>query len=334
MKSADPLQQYAEDWVLPALARYADNPSAFLALNGGNEYFRVAGLDGFICFRRHGRRWLQFGGPFTREADRKELETRFLDEAHANGRRVLGVQLQRSDAELFAALGHTVNQIGASYVVDLTSFSLRGKRCMRLRNKISRALREGLEVTEADAGEMADAIGSIDSRWLRHKGRHIKELRFLVGEIGGPWQQQRKLFVGSIDGTPIGYVSYVPVYGSRPGWLHDLSRRLPDCPPGVMEAINARAIERFSAAEVPWLHFGFTPFTSLDAEQQVPTASRAAARIVRLLADHGDLVYPAKSQLEYKMKWQPSVILPEYFSFDGGISIRSLMSLLAATNAL
>src|SRR2546426_1066086 len=133
---------------LSALERYADNPSAFLALNDGNEYFAVAGIDGFVCYRPRGRRWLQFGGPFTGEADRKELESRFLAHAHAQGRRVIGVQLQRADAELFAELGLTVNQVGASYALELAGFTLRGKRFVRLRNKISRAVRAGLEITE------------------------------------------------------------------------------------------------------------------------------------------------------------------------------------------
>jgi lysylphosphatidylglycerol synthetase-like protein (DUF2156 family) len=319
---------------LSALEHYADNPSAFLALNSGNEFFRVSGIDGVVCYRPHGRRWIQFGGPFAAEPDRQELQTRFLARAHECGRRVIGVQLQQADAELLASLGLTVNQVGASYVVELGGFSLRGKRFVRLRNKISRAVRAGLEVSEVDAADVAADIDAIDSRWLRQKGWHVKELTFLIGEIGGPWQDRRKLFVGRIDGNPVGYISYAPVYGSRPGWLHDLSRKLPDCPPGVMEAINAHAIEHVRGLGAPWLHFGFTPFTSLDPELEMPTASKAAAKIVRLVAEHGEKVYPARTQLDYKMKWYPSVVLPEYFAFDGGMSPRSLWSVVRATNVI
>ncbi|MFI6644542.1 bifunctional lysylphosphatidylglycerol flippase/synthetase MprF [Streptomyces sp. NPDC050504] len=332
MKVPDPTQPGVHSATLSALELYADNPSAFLVLNRGNEYFTAAGLEGFVCYRPHGRRWIQFGGPFTDAPHRKELQARFLEHAHGSGRRVVAVQLQREDAELCAELGLTVNQVGASYAVELTDFSLRGKRFVRLRNKISRAHRAGLEVSEVDAEKFADDIGAIDARWLREKGRHVKELTFLIGEVGGPWQPLRKLFVGKIDGTAVGYVSYAPAYGSRPGWLHDLSRRLPDCPPGVMEAINSHAIDRVRELGAPWLHFGFTPFTGLDDAHRLPTASRAAARIVRLMADHGDRVYPAKSQLEYKSKWCPTAVLPEYFAFDGGISPRSLWSVVRVTN--
>ncbi|WP_316525461.1 bifunctional lysylphosphatidylglycerol flippase/synthetase MprF [Kitasatospora brasiliensis] len=332
MTAPDSLYAQGQDWKLSALECHADNPSAFLALNSGNEYFTSAGIDGYICYRPQGRRWIQFGGPFTDSGSRRELESRFLAHAHSKKRKVIGVQLQREDAELLAGLGLVVNQVGASYAVELEDFSLRGKRFVKLRNKISRAVREGLEITEVDATQFTEEIGNIDSLWLRQKGKHTKELTFLIGEIGGPWQAQRKLFVGRIDGNPIGYISFAPVYGTRPGWLHDLSRRLPDCPPGVMEAINSHAIEHFRSLKAPWLHFGFTPFTSLDDSHRLPTASRAAERIIRLVAEKGDSLYPAKSQLEYKMKWYPTAVLPEYFAFDGGISPRSLWSVVRATN--
>ena len=321
-----------QSWTLSALQRYADNPSAFLALNEGNEYFRAASLDGYVCYREHGKRWIQFGGPFTEQATRAQLQRGFLDHAHASGRRVVGVQLQRADAELFAEMGLTVNQVGASYAVELASHSLRGKKFVRLRNKISRALRAGLEIEVADPEVVAGDIEHIDRRWLHEKGKHTKELSFLIGEIGGPWQPLRKLFVGRIAGEPIAYISYAPVFGSRPGWLHDLSRRMPDCPPGVMEAINAHAIDHIKERDAAWLHFGFTPFTTLDDSYRLPTVSNAAAKIITLLAEHGDRVYPAKSQLEYKLKWNPTAVLPEYFAFDGGISPRSLWSVLRVTN--
>ncbi|WP_367140576.1 MULTISPECIES: bifunctional lysylphosphatidylglycerol flippase/synthetase MprF [Streptomyces] len=334
MQMPESLRPEVRASIVSALERHADNPSAFLALNRGNHYFTCDDLDGFVCYRVQGRRWIQFGGPFADPDCRRELEARFVGHAHSNGCKVIGAQLQRADAELFAGLGHTVNQVGASYAVGLTDFSLRGKRFVRLRNKISRAERAGLEITEVDAEKCADEIEAINRLWLRDKGRNTKELAFLIGEIGGEWQSLRKLYVGKVDGTAIAYVSYVPVYGSRPGWLHDLSRRLPDSPPGVMEAINAQAIEDMRASGTDWLHFGFTPFTSLERSHEMVTASPMAARVVRFVAEHGDRVYPAKSQLEYKSKWYPDAVLPEYFSFDGGMSPRSLLSVAKATNII
>ena len=50
---------------LDAITAYshADNPSAFLAVNDGNSYFRVPGLSGLVVYRPAGRYLVQFGGP-------------------------------------------------------------------------------------------------------------------------------------------------------------------------------------------------------------------------------------------------------------------------------
>ncbi|MEV6086273.1 bifunctional lysylphosphatidylglycerol flippase/synthetase MprF [Streptomyces parvulus] len=317
--------------VLETLAAHSDNPSSFLALNSGNTYFHDDRFEGTCAYRNSGRYALQFGGPFTAPEHRARLLDAFA--AHT-GRRLVAVQLQRADAELYAAHGFTVNQLGASYAVDLARFTLRGSRFVRLRNKISRARRAGLEVAEVTDDDDRAELDRIDQCWLREKGRHVKELRFLVGQRTGDLQRHRRLFVGRIDGEAVGYINYSPVYGSRPGMLHDLSRRRPGAPPGVMEALNATVMERLTADGAGWLHFGFTPFTGLDPEHELPGASRVFTRFARLLAEHGDAVYPAASQLEYKQKWAPHAVLPEYIAFRGRPRPGAVWQLLRATNAV
>jgi len=141
--------------VLAAIRAYSDNPSAFLALNEGTASFTAPGIDGVVAYRRAGRYLIQLGGPFAPAAERAALLSAFT--AFAAGRRqgVLAVQLQAEDAELYAANGFAVNQIGASYALDLSRFSLRGSKFMRLRNKISRARRSGLVVEEVAGDDPA-----------------------------------------------------------------------------------------------------------------------------------------------------------------------------------
>src|ERR1044072_3987372 len=130
--------------VLDTLAEHSDNPSAFFALNSGNQYCRDGRAEGTCAYRRSGRHVLQFGGPFAAPEHCERLLDAFVAET---GPRLVAVQLQRADAELYARRGFTVNQRGASYAVELSRFTLRGSRFVRLRNKISRARRAGLEVT-------------------------------------------------------------------------------------------------------------------------------------------------------------------------------------------
>ena len=312
---------------------YADNPSSFLAVNEGNSYFRVAGVPGVVVYRTTGRYLVQFGGPFAPQQARPRLLRAFIEFAAEQNREIVSVQLQAPDAAEYIDEGFTINQMGASYALRLDTFSLRGTAFMQLRNKIARALRTGLEISEVPCDPWHQAVKELDAAWLTTKGG-AKPLEFLVGQVGGPYQHMRRLFVGHTDGRLIGYISFSPVYGSRPGWMHDLSRRQPDSPPGVMEAINKVAIEKFQAEGVTWEHFGFTPFTSLSPERQFPGYSRGFHWFMGELWTNGQGVYPAQTQFAYKDKWKQDVILPEYIAFQHGASIPALVHIFRACNAV
>jgi lysylphosphatidylglycerol synthetase-like protein (DUF2156 family) len=326
----------ASELALDAIRSYshADNPSAFLAINEGTRHFMAPGIPGVVAYRATGNYLVQFGGPFTPEESYSDLLRAFRELAREQGRQVVAVQLQRADAERYARHGFTLNQVGASYAIDLARFSLRGTSFMRLRNKIARARKAGLTVQEASQAEWSDAISELDQVWLRSKGEQVKELEFLVGQCGGELQPLRRLFVGLLDGRLVGYISYSPVYGGRAGWMHDLSRRIPSTLPGIMEAINHAAIEQFTAEGIDWLHFGFTPFTSMADELELAGHSRGFHQLMLALFQFGEMVYPAKRQLAYKQKWQPHAVLPEYIAFDGPADIAAFAHVFRAAGAI
>jgi lysylphosphatidylglycerol synthetase-like protein (DUF2156 family) len=311
----------------------ADNPSSFLAVSDGNEFFTVPGVEGVIAYRATGRFLVQFGGPFAPAESVTQLLRAFEEFAAEQGRTVVAVQLQRDEGGTYAQHGYTVNQVGASYAIDLNAFSLKGSRFMQLRNKISRAFRAGLVVTESTVDQWQDRMRALDQIWLGSKGEGVPQLEFLVGQYGGTMQPHRRLFVGTINGELVGYISYSPVYGSRAGWMHDLSRRIPDNTPGLMEAINKTAIDTFQAEGERWLHFGFTPFTSLDAAPEIEGHSPGFHAFMELLWAHGEAVYPAQTQLAYKQKWAPDTVLPEYVAFQGEVGVAAFAHVFRACGA-
>ncbi|MFI9206035.1 phosphatidylglycerol lysyltransferase domain-containing protein [Streptomyces sp. NPDC053048] len=331
----DAAREISVDYVLDAIRAYSasENPSSFLAVNEGNSYFTLPGRPGVVVYRPAGHHLIQFGGPFAPDESYEDLLLGFRAFAESQGRTVSSIQLQERDARVYARHGFTVNQVGASYAVDLNTFTLAGSRYMQLRNKISRALRSGLTIVEADYEQWAHGVREIDRLWLPIKGESARPLEYLVGQTGGDMQKHRRLFVGHIDGELIGYVSYSPVYGSNPGWMHDLSRRRPDSPAGVMEAINKAAIDVFRGEDVPWLHFGFTPFTSLSDDREVEGHSLGFKWLMHYLWEN-QIVYPASSQLSYKEKWNQSLVLTEYAAFTGKASIDGFVNVWRAANAM
>ena len=184
--------------------------------------------------------------------------------------------------------------------------------------------------------QLAGQLAELDRQWLSGKGSH--ELAFMIGERSGPADRCRRLFVAEQDGEVLGYVSFSPVHGPRPGWLHDLTRRRPDAPPGVMELIVSETIERLrreaGRAGPGWLHFGFTPFVGLDEQHRIAGGSKTVDRAIGLLARHGEKLYPAADQVAYKLKWRPHLVQPDYLAFHGRPSIGAVGRLLRLTRVI
>src|SRR5262249_7379679 len=160
-------------------------------------------------------------------------------------RRVIAVQVRGDQADLFRTRGFTVNQFGSTYGLRLPGFSYAGTRRMRVRQKVKQARKAGLRILEVGRGLPADGatvdrLRAVSEAWLRAKRK--KELDFLVGELGGPGDPDRRIFTAAdAAGRLQGFITYVPAWGRRPGYLHDLTRRLPEAPVGTMELCNAHA---------------------------------------------------------------------------------------------
>lgn len=312
-----------------------DHPSGFLALSPRNRRFTAPGIPGLIAYREQGRHLVVLGGVHAESSRRGELLDRFLAHADRRDRDVVVVQLREPHVQPFLDRGFTVNQLGVSFALTLRGYTLGGTRKMQLRNKINRARKVGLRAVELGREQPRDQdafrrLNAISTEWLAAKGR--PELDFMVGEIGRPDDPWRRIFtVVDEAGRPEGFITYVPAWGERPGYLHDLTRRRPSAPPGAMELCNACAIQRMIAEGVEYLHFGFTPFI-VDGDE-LPGASRVAAWAVRALHRFGSAIYPAESQAQYKLKWAPDIVEREYLAARP-LSVRAVVDLLRLTRSI
>jgi lysylphosphatidylglycerol synthetase-like protein (DUF2156 family) len=296
------------------------HPSGFLALSPRNSRFHVEGEPGFIAFRDHGRHRFTLGG-----APSSRLLQSLVASSEAEGKRVVAVQVRLEQVPLFRAAGFAVNQLGTSYSLSLERFDLGGGARMKLRQKIKRARSLGLRVRELRGPERnLDELRRISAAWLRTKGG--RELDFLVGELR---LEQRRLFVVEApEGGRLGFITYVP---APDGWLHDLTRRLPEAPPGAMELCNAAAIEQFQKEGARRLHFGLTPFV-VD-EKEPPGSCGWLAWLIRALYRWGAALYPARTQAAYKLKWAPDIVEREYVAARP-ISARAVFDFLRLTRSL
>ena len=115
-------------------------------------------------------------------------------------------------------------------------------------------------------------------------------------------------------GTACAFVTFTPTYGCsfqpagdtdevpvvQGGWALDLMRRTPDAPPGIIELLLVRAIERFRAYGVSRVSLGLVALA--DTGQQMNFWQR---RLVSFAADHLGLLESRHSLFKFKQKFQP-----------------------------
>lgn len=156
----------------------------------------------------------------------------------------------------------------------------------------------------------------------------------MVGERAGRGAAERRVFVARHEGETIAYVTYSPVWGPRPGWLYDLTRRRPDSPPGTVELIFHTALERLQEEGVRWLHLGLTPYVGFAHENEIPGYNRVAHTIMEQMGKRAGFLYPALTQLDFKLKWAPHIVEPEYIAWEGGVNPGALFQLMRVTGSI
>ncbi|ACE85756.1 bifunctional lysylphosphatidylglycerol flippase/synthetase MprF [Cellvibrio japonicus] len=327
------------DQVVAYLNRYANHPSSFLATNQATSHFSLPGIEGFIPYRDDQKCIFQICGVIAAEQDRATLLQAFIEKTTREKKALCCVQIRADQIALYEKYGFSINQMGLSYTLDLHRFTTAGTPFVSMRNKIKRAQKAGVKVHELGkdipwTDKLRGELDAITQSWLATKGNKPL-LEFMVGEMAPETEHYRRLFGAFLDDQLIGFVSYVPSHGDLGGWMHDLSRRQKEVPPGVMELINITAIDRFKTEQVNYLNFGLTPFCGIKPElDKYASRSRFLSRLLNFLEKYGQAVYPAINQVAYKKKWQPLAETAEYVGFYGGFKLGHLYRLMKITRSI
>ncbi len=116
-------------------------------------------------------------------------------------------------------------------------------------------------------------------------------------------------------GQPCAFVTFIPIYGcvagevtvsGRPsemqgwGWTLDLMRRVRNTPPGVMELLLVRALERFRLCGAHRVSLGLVALA--DSRQEMTATGRTLASFV---TDRLALLGPSRTLFAFKQKFDP-----------------------------
>ncbi len=194
---------------------------------------------------------------------------------------------------------------------------------------------EGIPSTEA-----MYQLEQISNAWLEHKaGQNASEMGFSMGRLNElPDAAKQGDMLTNIPlpsdiahrvtprvvtavattsvGEPCAFVTFLPVYGSLAtnatargneaemcdwGWTLNLMRRSPDAPPGVIELLLVRAIERFRSSGAQVVSLGMVAMA--DTRQEMTLSQGQLASFV---TDRLHLLESRRSLFNFKQKFHPA----------------------------
>jgi lysylphosphatidylglycerol synthetase-like protein (DUF2156 family) len=317
---------------------YGSHTLAFTGLAPGNLHFLAGG--GLVNYRLSSNVAVVLGDPICEPQAFEQVTQSFLDFCALNGWRVAFYQATSEHLATYRSFKMREFKIGEEAIIPLESFTLSGSAMANVRTSCRRAEREGVIIDWYDGvppAEVMQQLQYISNTWLEHKGgSSMSETSFSTGRLDEllDLAEQSEL-VASISrssslaqrtvpqlvtavattasGKPCAFVTFLPLYGflggavagSRSemqgwGWTLDLMRRVPDAPPGVIELLLVRSMQRFQVAGGYRVSLGMVAMA--DGRQEMTLIQHQFASFV---SGRLHLLESRQTLFSFKQKFQP-----------------------------
>ncbi len=299
---------------------------AHLTLMGDKHLFWGEGHRSLIAYGHVRDRLVALGAP----AGAAALQTRaildFRRYADSLGCVPVFYEVLEPDLARFHDLGFDLFKLGELALIELSGFTMSGKRWEDLRQAVNRAPREQLSTRLLEPpfdSALLVALQRISDAWLADKG--AAEKGYSLGRFDPDYLAQGPLVLVQRADDPVAFASLMPGYGAQGIAGIDLMRQLPDAPRSTMDLVFAQSLQwareaghaHFSLGVAPLSNVGTTPYARLN--------ERLAALAFRL----GTRFYNYQGIRRFKEKFRPDWV-GAYLAYPRGLSVPLLLTDVAA----
>jgi lysylphosphatidylglycerol synthetase-like protein (DUF2156 family) len=322
------------------LRLYGSHTLAFFGLAPKNRHFLVPGGAGLVHYQLMRKVAVVLGDPVCAPEAREQTTRSFLAFCALHRWRVAFYQAAPEHLASYRSLHLRTFKMGEEAILHPQTFTLHGAALANVRTSCRRAEREGVRIQWYEGVpplEVMQHLKHISRIWLDEKaGKQATERGFTMGRMDELTElAEQAEMIASLStpanvlplaaprlvtavaktstGQSCAFVTFTPIYGyltgeaTAPrrqsggwGWTLDLMRRVRDAPPGVMDLLLVRAIERFRSCGAHRVSLGLVALA--DTRQEMTAAGRALASFV---ADRMALVGSSRTLFAFKQKFDP-----------------------------
>ncbi len=256
-----------------------------------------------VAYGARGRGAIALGDPVGPADDLRETIAAFRDQCFRNDWQPAFYQTLPDHLDLYRDLGFRTLKIGEEGIVDLATFTLKGKAAGHLRTPINKLCKLGHRVEfhgPPVSEHLIEELRPISSEWLRRM--QGAEKKFSLGWFDPDYLRGTEI---ALIRTPQGGISAFAnlLVGVRPGEVAiDLMRSRTDLEPGTMDVLFTSLLQHYQEAGFGRFNLGLSALSGLGGSQESPRLEKAMAG----LADHLDRFYGFRGLHTYKAKFQPS----------------------------
>ena len=248
--------------VLQLLKQHGWNATSFQVLEPGFCYWFDEEREACVAYVDTGGAWVVAGAPLTRPEHFAQVVSGFEAAAHAQGRRVCFFATEPRFAQ--AAPVETL-PIGEQPVWEPHRWEETVRSSRSLREQLRRARARGVTVRSVSAEELRapehptrQAVDRLLARWLA--ARRMAPMGFLVQLSPFAFAEERRAFVGELNGEVVCFLSAAPVF-AREGWLLQHVVRDPKAPNGSTELLVDAAMRAAAAEGQRYVTMGLAPLS-------------------------------------------------------------------------
>ena len=289
---------------------------------------------GFLAYKMVGRTAMVLADPIAPAERFADLITEFLNEFSD----AVFCQSSHPTAEILAAKGFMVNEMGLETKLDLTDYTFDGYAKQHLRRANNRVVKLKCTIKESSFAEVDPAqIKLVSDKWRENRTLNTHTLSFLVRPIVLDDEPDvRKFFLFDEAGRLVAFEFFDPVYegGRVIGYMDQFRRRLPEADPKVNYAISYRAIETFRNEGRQWMFIGLSPFAAIgDPEFRCNRFVRRSFKNIYNSPLFNRLVYPLQGHAFHKSRYGGNSE-QTFYAFNKGPSLFRMIKLMRACNII
>ncbi len=275
-------------------------------LAGDKAFFFTPTGRTFIAYRMAGSFAVALADPVGPEEEIPEIIRSFRELCRENDWKLAFYQTLPDFLPHYQGAGLKKMKIGDDAIVDLSNFSLDGKRMKHIRHYINQSEKAGIRAIYYEPpipDEVMAGIRDVSDDWLRIPGR--RERRFSVGVFSESEVRKTPVFAAVLpNGQAVAFMNIIRSYAPGETTI-DLMRHRRDAPQGIMDTLFVQLFQRQREKGFTRFSLGLAPMSGFREGEEAGAEERAVQYFLKRLR----FIFSYSGLLEYKAKfatqWEP-----------------------------